>query len=245
MKLVAASLSITLIFGLADVSRAATDEDAQKIIRQHLHQLLPADQIGGIAVAIRMDGRTVFFDSGLTDVAKKRPVTSDSLFNLASISKVFDATLLAFLAKQGEINLDDPVSDYVTELQRRGDIRRVTLGQLATHTAGLNLPPDGTFTRPQFIRYLNRWTANKVQQPGKEFIYSHASYMLLHLALERRFGTRITKRIYPPTGGLRGDTPQPSRSPQLFFRRIAVKTGLCLDCLAQNGFRPRPAESLI
>src|SRR4030095_6455388 len=100
-----------------------------------------------------MDGRTVFFDSGLTDVAKKRPVTSDSLFNLASISKVFDATLLAFLAKQGEINLDDPVSDYVTELQRRGDIRRVTLGQLATHTAGLNLPPDGTFTRPQFIRY--------------------------------------------------------------------------------------------
>jgi len=161
MKLVAASLSITLIFGLAGVSRAATDEDAHKIIRQHLHQLLPADQIGGITVAIRMDGRTVFFDSGLANVAKKLPVTSDSLFNLASISKVFDATLLALLAKQGEISFDDPVADYVTELQRGGDIRRVTLGQLATHTAGLNLPPEGTFTLPKFIRYLNRWTADR------------------------------------------------------------------------------------
>jgi beta-lactamase class C len=227
MKLVAASLSITLIFGLAGVSRAATDEDAQKIIRQHLHQLLPADQIGAIAVAIRMDGRTVFFDSGLADVAKKRPVTSDSLFNLASISKVFDATLLALLAKQGEINLDDPVADYVTELQRGGDIRRVTLGQLATHTAGLNLPPDGTFTLPQFMRYLNRWTANKAQQPGKEFIYSHASYMLLHLALERRFGTpypklleeRLLNRIVLPSTTLpmagvafRGELPAELRS---------------------------------
>jgi hypothetical protein len=56
---------------------------------------------------------------------------------------------------------------------------------------------------------------------------------------------KITKRIYPPTAGLRGDTPLPSRSLQLFFRRIAVKTGLCLDCLAQNRLRPRPAESLI
>jgi hypothetical protein len=59
MKLVAASLSITLIVCLPGVSRAATDEDAQKIIRQHLHQLLPADQIGGIAVAIRMDEQLV------------------------------------------------------------------------------------------------------------------------------------------------------------------------------------------
>src|SRR4029450_9473614 len=65
MKLVAASLSLTLIVYLPGVSRAATDEDAQKIIRQHLHQLLPADQIGGIAGAIRMDGRAVFLGSGL------------------------------------------------------------------------------------------------------------------------------------------------------------------------------------
>ena len=72
---------------------------------------------------------------------------SDSLFNLASLGKVFDATLLALAIRRGELNFDDPVDRYVTELQQGGDIRNVTLGQLATHTSGLLLPQDDLPTR--------------------------------------------------------------------------------------------------
>ena len=54
-----------------------------------------------------------------------------------SVGKVFATTLLAQAVKQGELSLDDPVAKYVTELQRGGDIRRITLGQLASHTSGL------------------------------------------------------------------------------------------------------------
>jgi len=142
--------------------------------------------------------------------ATKRPITSDSLFNLASLGKVFDATLLALAVRQGELSLDDPVDKYVTELQQSGDIRKVTLGQLATHTSGLLLPQDHPpwptegYALPDFIRVLAAWKADKRHQPGKQHIYTHAGFILLHLALERRFrspiGDLIDARVLKPLG---------------------------------------------
>jgi beta-lactamase class C len=43
---------------------------------------------GGVAVAVRIADRTLFFNEGMTDQATKRPIPSDSLFNLASLGKV-------------------------------------------------------------------------------------------------------------------------------------------------------------
>ena len=92
-----------------------------------------------------------------------------------------------------------PVAKYVVELDRDGDIGRVTLGQLATHTSGLLLPqdhppwPDWGYTLPEFIRTLNAWKADKT--PGQQHLYTHAGYVLLHLALERRYGTPIDELI--------------------------------------------------
>jgi hypothetical protein len=61
---------------------------------------------------------------------------------LDGVGKVFVTTLLAQAVKQGELSLDDPVAKYVTELQRGGDIRQITLGQLASHTSGLPRVPQ-------------------------------------------------------------------------------------------------------
>jgi beta-lactamase class C len=112
--------------------------------------------------------------------------------------------------KQGELSFDDPVSDYVTELRQGGYIRRVTLGQLATHTSGLLLPTDHPpwprdgYTLPEFLRALNTWTPNHGQEPGKQHIYTHAGFVLLQLALDRRFTIPIAElmdgRIFRPLG---------------------------------------------
>jgi beta-lactamase class C len=93
-----------------------------------------------------------------------RPITTDTLFNLASLRKVFEATLLAQAVRSGELGLDDPAVKYAVELQQGGEIRQITLGQLATHTSGLLLQdhppwPDWGYTLPEFIRTLNAWTA--------------------------------------------------------------------------------------
>jgi beta-lactamase class C len=166
---------------------------------------------GGVAVAVRIDGKTAFFNFGMADLAKNRPVTTDAIFNLASVGKLFATTLLAQAVKQGELSLDDPVAKYITELQQGGDIRRVTLGQLASHTSGLPRVPEqyerwhkGKYTFPDFVRFLNAWQADPDHEPGKQDIYSNAALVLLRVALERRFNmpfaTLMQQRLTGPLG---------------------------------------------
>src|SRR5438093_11786081 len=135
-----AALATALIaLSTAGLATAETDREVQRLVDQRIHAMLSPDGIGGAAAAVRIDGRTLFFNYGFADRAK-RPITSDTLFNLASLRKVFEATLLAQAVSRGELALDDPVAKYVAELRQGGDIRRVTLGQLATHTSGLLVP---------------------------------------------------------------------------------------------------------
>jgi beta-lactamase class C len=202
MRFAAVALVPALMAGPAEVSRAMTDGEVQRLVTQEIKALLPANGAGGAATAVRIEGRTVFFNYGFADLVDKQPITSDSLFNLASIRKAFEVTLLAQAVTQGELEFDDPVAKYVVELQQGGYIRRVTLGQLATHTSGLLLRtdyppwPECCYTLPDFIRALNAWTPDRGEEPGKQHIYTHAGFVLLQLALERRFGTPIGDLIY-------------------------------------------------
>ena len=97
--------------------------NVEQIVKQKVQPILPKSGGGGVAVAVRMNGNTQFFNYGMADNAQNRPVTADSIFNLGSVGKVFATTLLAQAVKQSELSLDDPVAKYVTELQRGGDIR--------------------------------------------------------------------------------------------------------------------------
>jgi beta-lactamase class C len=199
-----------------------SDAAVAQLVAHELDAILPPDRPGGAAVAIRMDGRTLFFNHGFADAANNRPVTSDSLFNLASIRKVFETTLLAQAAQQGSIDLGDPVAKYVTELQRGGDIRRITIGELATHTSGLLLRPDYPpwpvphYTPESFFETLNAWTADDQHTPGKQHIYTHAGFVLLHLALDRALGADldalIREKLLAPLGMTSTVFPQPNET---------------------------------
>jgi beta-lactamase class C len=150
---------------------------------------------------MRVEGRLLYFNYGWADLASQRPVTTDTLFNIASLRKLFDTAVLAHGVRDGKLSLDDPVAKYVTELRRGGDIRRVTLGHLATHTSGLLLPqdhppwPDWGYTLPEFIRTMNEWKADENHTPGRQHIYTHAGFVLLQLPLERGLSAPIDELI--------------------------------------------------
>ena len=208
MRIVSVALITVLMAGSAPAGSPVADSSVEQTIAREF-ATWPKEP-GGVAVAVRIADRTLFFNEGMADQATKRPTTSDSLFNLASLGKVFDATLLALAVRQGKLSLDDPIDKYVTELQQGGDIRKVTLGQLATHTSGLLLPQDHPpwptegYTLPEFTRVLAAWKADKWHQPGKQHIYTHAGFILLHLAIERRLqspiGDLIGARVLKPIG---------------------------------------------
>ncbi|QUS38366.1 serine hydrolase [Tardiphaga alba] len=176
----------------------AVDEQIKRIVTTELASKV--HDRGGLAVAVHAAGQTQIFTYGFADQAARRRITSDTLFNLASVRKLFEATLVSLGSIRGDFSLDDPASKYLPELS--GDyVKRVTIGQLATHTSGLLLPtdhppwPTDSYSLSRFLESLNSWTPKAGEEPGKQRVYTHAGYVLLQLVLERRYGRPIGELI--------------------------------------------------
>ena len=95
----------------------------------------------GLAFGIVVDGKLVYTGNyGYTDIEKKIPVTSSSLFRIASMSKSFTAMAILKLRDEGKLNLDDPAYLYIPELKNlkypTADAPPITIRHLLTHGAG-------------------------------------------------------------------------------------------------------------
>lgn len=187
---------------------------------------LLADQIDGQHKSIGMvigivspDGRRVV-SHGSTSRGDGHPVDGDTAFEIASVTKVFTALLLADMVQRGEVALDDPVAAFLPEAvrlpQRKG--RQMTLVDLATHTSGLPpQPPDlsglhdpaaPTYSVDQLYSSLS--TFQLTRDIGSEWEYGNLDMALLGHALSRRAGTDyeslVRTRVTGPLGLSRTST---------------------------------------
>src|SRR5215218_2068808 len=102
----------------------------------------------GVAIGILRDGETSTIGAGTAGPGRPTPPAADTIFEIGSLTKVFTATLLAAMAQDGLVSLDDPVQQYlppsvVLPVRRRP----ITLADLATHTSGLPRLPHGLLLR--------------------------------------------------------------------------------------------------
>ncbi len=114
--MIRAHIVISTVIGvlLTGWSVRAQELNVEQIVKQKIQPILPKNgEGGGVAVAVRMNGKTSFLNYGMADNAAHRPATPDSIFNLGSVGKLFATTSLAQAVKQGELSLDDPVAKYV------------------------------------------------------------------------------------------------------------------------------------
>lgn len=132
--------------------------------------------IPGLVVGVTHGGKHSFYQTGLASRGDNRPVTPDTVFELGSISKIFNVTMAALAEKRGTLSLDEPVATYLPSLQesQAGDL---TLMDLATHHSG-GLPlqvPDAAEDVDQLVKWLQNW-----QQPEPDArSYSNVSIGLL------------------------------------------------------------------
>ena len=119
----------------------------------------------------------------------KRPVTTETIYDLASLTKVIALTTeCILLVNRGKLDLDAPVQRYLPEF--RGPMKdQVTIRYLLTHSAGLvaDLPLwDSTRTREAALAMVD--TSPLVSPPGTRFVYSDLSAIVLMQVVERITG---------------------------------------------------------
>src|SRR5947207_998149 len=103
MRTLALAIVVTAIACSSFAQNVGTQRSVRRIIQNEILPLLPADGAGGIAITVCIDGQLIFFDEGFADLPERRPITPDSLFNVASLRKPFEATLLALAVQQGKM----------------------------------------------------------------------------------------------------------------------------------------------
>jgi D-alanyl-D-alanine carboxypeptidase len=165
----------------------------------------------GAAVAVTCRGEPVYQGCfGLADVEWRQPVSPDTVFALASLSKPFTAITVVLLARDGLIDLDAAVGDYLPEYAGAG--RAALIRHLLTHTSGipnfLNLPGFR-----DCAAHLDHTPAELMEvfaalplefEPGTRYGYSNSGYRLLDIIIEKVTGAPfdevITERVFRPTG---------------------------------------------
>ncbi|HEY4218559.1 MAG TPA: serine hydrolase domain-containing protein [Gemmatimonadaceae bacterium] len=169
-------------------------------------------QSPGCAVAVTRDGAVAFAKGyGMADLEHDTPITADTRFYIASVSKQFTAMSIVLLAQEHRLSLDDPIQKWVPEVPTFG--ATITLRNLLHHTSGLRdyftllavsgWPSDGPLTEQELLALVARQKSLNFK-PGDEFLYSNTGYALLSIVVKRASGESLRdfadERIFRPLG---------------------------------------------
>ena len=179
---------------------------------EHLAQTVTKSfGVAGMAIGIVAGGQVYAQGFGVKDIETQEPVTSRSLFHLASISKTFVATAVMHLVERGALNLDAPIIHYVPDFILDDErYRQITVRQMLSHTSGMPDTDDYGWDRPDYDdealeRYVHSLAKEKlIAAPGQAFAYSNIAYEVLGLLIARTSGqsfeSYIVEHLLRPLG---------------------------------------------
>jgi CubicO group peptidase (beta-lactamase class C family) len=177
--------------------------------------------VAGVAVAILdRDGIRSISSHGYADLGREEPVTPDTRFRAASITKLFTTTLVFQEIEAGTLTLDDPVNKHLDKAARirtrNGEpAEDVTVRHLLTHTSGLPVSWRGMEYEPLIFklvaneslrppRSLDRVVAGQktLRSPGKRIVYANQGFNLLGYIVQRLSGQSfedlVQQRVFDP-----------------------------------------------
>jgi CubicO group peptidase (beta-lactamase class C family) len=182
-----------LLLGLAAPVQASScspaDDPASRTAQRMLDALVDVNGVPGMGAAVWRGDAVVWIGcAGRRDREAGLPVEADTIFRLASVSKVFAATAIARLAEQGHVDLDAPIATYLPWLPTRW--APISLRQLAAHASGLGhyIAADDALGRRRFdtARDAVRWFIERPlgALPGQGYEYSSWGYTLIGAVIE-------------------------------------------------------------
>ena len=198
--------------GLPGVDAAAQPSDSLSARVDQVFARWNRPDSPGCAVSVVRDGQVVHSRGyGMADLEHDVPITPATVFYIGSDSKQFTAAVIALLAKDGRISLDDDIRKYIPELPQYE--APITIRQLLHHTSGLRdyytlralagAPADGVFGDAEILELITRQRELNFT-PGSQHLYSNSGYFLLSVIVRRASGQSLRafadERIFRPLG---------------------------------------------
>lgn len=184
-----------------------TSEQYQEIVT-FMEERLATDGTPGGSIAIVCNGALNFSAGvGVKHHEGKDPVTPDTLFRVASMSKVLAGISALSLVEEGQLDLHAPITDYLPwfEVAAPYDASSITVHQLLTHTSGIptTTPPfPQRVTLEEFFRESSPMTL--WGPPGGYYNYSNAGFSLAGFVEEtidgRSYADVVQARVFDPAG---------------------------------------------
>lgn len=229
--LLRAALTLLLLAGFSayDSRIASANFNESEILTEQefleVIKILSADKIAGLDslisnfssrtrfsgnVLVALNGRSIFERSvGMADPLSRTEVKSETIFQLASVSKQFTAAAIMLLKSDGRIGFDDLLVKYIPELP----YNNITLRHLLHHMAGLpnymyltdhfwdkNYPPDNE----DVVELMVKHKLPVFFKPGSRYDYSNTGYVMLATVVERITGMSLNdflqRRLFRPLG---------------------------------------------
>ncbi len=197
---------------LATTAQAQNGDDALKKKVDQLFATWDKPESPGAAIAVIKDGAVVYKRGyGSANLEYNIPITPQTVFHVASVSKQFTAFAIVLLANQGKLSLDDDIRKHLPEVPDFG--KKITIRHLIHHTSGMRdqwtllgmagWRLDDVITKEHILKMV-RYQKELNFDPGAEYLYSNTGYTLLAVIVERVTGQSFRDyaeaNIFKPLG---------------------------------------------
>jgi CubicO group peptidase (beta-lactamase class C family) len=209
---------ILLNLALVPISISQAAPSDQKPLDSYLEKAINAKEIPGASIIVKVKGNVVLRKGfGFSNLETMTPMNSESVHELASVSKQFTAAATMLMIEDGKLQLSSPITDFIDDAPEAW--KKITIEHLLHHTSGL---PDylfgvNTFTenvRP--FTLINRLKTRKMNfEPGTKWEYSNSGFMMLGYIIDKISGSSFSevtqKRIFEPAGMKTASITNPSQ----------------------------------
>jgi CubicO group peptidase (beta-lactamase class C family) len=223
-SLASRQLGVALVFVLSTAaapasSRLGLHREKLAEVPKRMTHFVNEGVIAGAVTLVAAHGEIVRLDAvGLADIAGQKPMRTDSLFWIASMTKPITATAVLMLQDEGKLSVEDPVEKYLPEFKNqwlaaarssdsmtlRRPSRPITLRDLLTHTSGLG---DVAAPRPDctLAELVMAYAQVPLQfEPGSQWRYCNTGINTLGRVIEvvsgKTFADFLEDRLFKPLG---------------------------------------------
>jgi CubicO group peptidase (beta-lactamase class C family) len=176
-----------------------------------MQEMVARNEIAGAVTAVVTKDKVLHFEStGLADVAAQRPMTSDALFWIASMTKPVTGTAILMLQDEGKLHASDPVAKFIPEFANlktpSGKPANLTITQILTHTSGLGEAAGPAVKDARTLADLVPiWLAAPMQyEPGAMWKYTqsgiNAAARIVEVVSGVSFDAFLRQRLFDPLG---------------------------------------------